>query len=119
MADRLLIILVNTDPQDPVALGSSLQQATCAAAMEYEVEVVLSGRSSELALKGVAASVQAPGGKSAYDLIRDAHESGVRFKASGIDKTPADELIPEVTETVGGAYLISEAMDEDTVTLTY
>jgi hypothetical protein len=30
-----------------------------------------------------------------------------------------DELIPEVEETVGGAYLISEAMDADTVTLTY
>ena len=29
------------------------------------------------------------------------------------------DLIPEVTETVGGAYVISEAMNEDTVTFTY
>ena len=30
-----------------------------------------------------------------------------------------DDLIPEVSETVGAAYIISEAMDDDTVTFTY
>ncbi|MCB1719513.1 MAG: peroxiredoxin, partial [Candidatus Competibacteraceae bacterium] len=30
-----------------------------------------------------------------------------------------NEMIPEIEETVGGAYLISEAMDSGTVTFTY
>ena len=30
-----------------------------------------------------------------------------------------NELIPEIEETVGGAYVISQAMDEDVVTFTY
>ena len=29
------------------------------------------------------------------------------------------DLIPEIEETVGGAYIISQAMDDDTVTFTY
>lgn len=123
MADRLMIILANTDPHDPTALGSPFNQATCAAAMEYEVEMVLTGRAGELAIKGVAATVQIAkdGSKTVYDLIKEAHEAGVRFKACVPpgDANPQVELIPEVEDTVGGAYIISEAMDEDTVTLTY
>ncbi|UCE90676.1 MAG: peroxiredoxin, partial [Pseudomonadota bacterium] len=30
-----------------------------------------------------------------------------------------DDLIPEIAETVGAAYVISQAMDGDTVTFTY
>jgi predicted peroxiredoxin len=45
---------------------------------------------------------------------------GVKFKVC----TPALELldgdlIPEISETIGGAYVISEAMDDNTVTFTY
>ena len=50
----------------------------------------------------------------------EAHEAGVRLKVC----TPTlelwgEEIIPEIEETVGGAYLISEAMDDRTVTFTY
>ena len=44
MADKLMIVMVNTDPRDPAELGAPFFQATVAAAMEYEVEVVLTGR---------------------------------------------------------------------------
>ena len=30
-----------------------------------------------------------------------------------------DDLIPEISETVGAAYVISEAMDDNIVTFTY
>ena len=55
-----------------------------------------------------------------YDFIKDAHEAGVKFKVC----TPTlelwgDDLIPEIEETVGGAYVISQAMDDDVVTFTY
>jgi len=122
MADKLLIVMVNTDPSNGSELGAPFFQATVAAAMEYDVEVVLTGRSGELAKKGVAENlfVQEGSPKSVYDFIKDAHEAGVKFKVC----TPTlelwgDDLIPEIEETVGGAYVISEAMDDDTVTFTY
>jgi uncharacterized protein len=122
MADKLFIIMVNSDPGNPSELGAPFFQATVAAAMEYDVEIVLTGRTGELAKRGVAEKifVQQAGGKSVYDFIKDAHEAGVVFKVC----TPTleiwgDDLIPEISETVGGAYVISEAMNDDTVTFTY
>lgn len=122
MADKLMIMLVNTDPANGSELGAPFFQATVAAAMEYEVEVILTARSGELAIKGVAEKLFVKEGspKSVYDFIKDAHEAGVHFKVC----TPTlelwgDDLIPEVEETVGGAYVIQQAMDDDVVTLTY
>ena len=90
--------------------------------MEYEVEVILTGRAGELAVKGIAEKIlaQKDSTKTIYGVIKDAHEAGVKFKVC----TPTlegwgDQLIPEIEETVGGAYIISEAMDDDTVTFTY
>ena len=122
MPKKLMIVMVNTDPANGAELGAPFLQATVAAAMEYEVEVILTARSGELAVTGVAAKlfVQEGDPKSVYDLIKDAHEAGVKFKVC----TPTLELwgrdlIPEIEETVGGAYIISQAMDENTVTFTY
>ncbi|WP_018140105.1 MULTISPECIES: DsrE family protein [unclassified Thioalkalivibrio] len=122
MADKLLIVMVNTDPTNPSELGAPFFQATVAAAMEYDVEVVMTGRAGELAKKGVAENlfVQEGSSKSVYDFMKDAHEAGVVMKVC----TPTldlwgNDLIPEIEETVGGAYVISEAMDDDTVTFTY
>lgn len=122
MADKLMIIMVNTDPSNGSELGAPFFQATVAAAMEYEVEVILTARSGELAKKGVAENLHVMEGssKSVYDFIKDAHEAGVHFKVC----TPTlelwgDDLIPEIEETIGGAYVIQQAMDEDVVTLTY
>ncbi len=122
MPNKLMIVMVNTDPRNGSELGAPFFQATVAAAMEYEVEVILTGRAGELAIKGVAEKLHVKEGspKSVYDFIKDAHEAGVKFKAC----TPTlelwgENLIPEIEETVGAAYVISEAMDEDTVTFTY
>jgi len=75
-----------------------------------------------LALNGVAEKIIMPGPieKTLYDLIVDAHLAGVSFKVC----TPTlevwgDDFIKEVHETVGGAYVIGEAMDDATVTFTY
>jgi predicted peroxiredoxin len=54
MADKLMIVMVNTDPRDGPELGAPFFQATVAAAMDYDVEVILTGRAGELAIKGVA-----------------------------------------------------------------
>jgi len=122
MADKLLIIMVNTDPKNPEELGAPFFQATVAAAMEHEVEVVLTGRAGQLAVRGFAEKLHVKEGstKTVYDFIKDAHEAGVKFKVC----TPTlelwgNDLIPEIEETVGGAYVISQAMDDNVVTFTY
>lgn len=122
MADKLLIILMNSDPDRGTGLGDPFFQATVAAAMEYYVEVVFTGVAGKLAMKGVAERIPLKPGseRSVYSAIQDAHAAGVKFKVC----TPALEqwghdLIPEIEETVGGAYVISEAMDDGTVTFTY
>lgn len=122
MANKLLIVMVNTDPANGEELGAPFFQATVAAAMEYDVEVVLTGLAGKLAIKGVADQLYVKPGsdKSVYAIMQEAHEAGVKFKVC----TPTlelwgNDLIPEINETVGGAYVISEAMDDDTVTFTY
>lgn len=122
MAEKLMIMMVNTDPSNGSELGAPFFQATVAAAMEIEVEVILTARAGELAVKGVAEKlyVQEGSPKTVYDFMKDAHEAGVKFKVC----TPTldlwgSDLIPEIEETVGGAYVIQNAMDEDVVTFTY
>lgn len=122
MADKLMIIMVNTDPRNGSELGAPFFQATVAAAMDYQVEVILTARAGELAKRGVAEKLFVKEGspKSVYDFIKDAHEAGVKFKVC----TPTldlwgSDLIPEIEETVGGAYVIQQAMDENVVTFTY
>ena len=122
MAEKLLIIMVNTDPKNGPEMGAPFFQATVAAAMEYDVEMILTGNSGRLAEKGVAdkLTIQEGGTKTVYEVMQEAHQAGAKFKVC----TPTiemfgDDLIPEVSETVGGAYVISEAMDENTVTFTY
>jgi len=122
MADKLLIVLMNTDPKNPSELGTPFLQASVAAAMEYDVEVLLTGRAGELAKAGVAEGLRftEDSNKTVYDLMRDAVEAGAKFKVctSSLDLW-GDDLIPEIDETVGAAYIISEAMDDETVTFTY
>ena len=122
VAKKLMIIMVNTDPKNPAELGAPFFQATVAAAMDYEVEIILTAQSGELAIKGVADKIQVQPGstKTVYDFIKDAHEAGAIMKVC----TPTlelwgNDLIPEISETVGGAYMISQAMDDDVVTFTY
>ena len=52
--------------------------------------------------------------------MRDAAEAGAKFKicTSNLELW-GDDMIPEISETVGAAYIISEAMDDGTVTFTY
>ena len=114
--------MVNTDPGNPSEMGAPFFQATVAAAMDFDVEVILTGRAGELAKKGFAETILAQEGnsKTIYDFIKEAHEAGAIFKVC----TPTlelwgDDLIPEISETIGAAYVISEAMSGNVVTFTY
>lgn len=126
MADKLVIVMVNTDPRNVEELGAPFFQATVAAAMEYEVEVICTATSGQLMRKGVAEKLFVKEGspKSVYGFIQDAHEAGVVFYCCSpnldLFDMSEDDLIPECSGVVGGAYLIEQVMeDDDTRVLTY
>jgi predicted peroxiredoxin len=119
---KLLIIMSNADPEKPDSCYAPLFQATIAAALSHEVEVVLTGISVNLAVSDTAekAEVNLDTHRTVYDIIKEAHQAGVSFKACNTSlRMAAEELIEEVEERVGAAYVIAEAMDENTVTFTY
>ena len=125
MAKKLLIVMANTDPRNGEELGAPFFQASVAAAMDYEVEVICTATSGSLMRKGVAEKLFVKPGspKSVYEFIKEAHEAGVTFKCCSpnldlFDMTK-DDLIPECSGIVGGAYLIEEVMESDCKVLTY
>jgi len=119
MAKKLIIIMVNTDPRNGEELGAPFFQATVAAAMDYEVEVVCTATAGQLMKKGVAEKLVVKEGspKTVYDFIKDAHDAGVKFYCCSpnldlFDMTESD-LIPECEGIVGGAKVIEDVMEDD------
>jgi predicted peroxiredoxin len=125
MAEKLLIMMVNTDLRNGEELGAPIFQATVAAAMDYEVEVVCTATAGRLMKKGVAETLVVKEGsaKTVYDFIKDAHDAGVRFYCCSpnldlFDMTE-DDLIPECEGVVGGAHIIEQVMEDDCKVLSY
>jgi len=126
VASKLLIVMSNTDPRNGEELGAPLFQATVAAAMDYEVEVIMTATSGILLKKGVAEKlVVKPGSpKTVYDFIKDAHGAGVVFKSCSpnldLFDITVEDLIPECSGVVGAAYMLEKIMEDDEVrVLTY
>ena len=125
MAKKLVIVMANTDPRNGEELGAPIFQATVAASMEYDVQVICTATAGRLMKKGVAETLHVKAGspKSVYDFIKDAHEAGVKFYCCSpnlelFDMTKED-LIPECEGIVGGVHLVEEVMEEDCRVLTY
>ncbi len=125
MGKKLLIVMANTDPRNGEELGAPLFQASVAAAMDYEVEVICTATAGRLMKKGEAAQLTVKPGspKTVYDFIKDAHEAGVKFYCCSpnldLFNMTQDDLIPECSGIVGGAYMIEEVMEGDCKVLTY
>jgi predicted peroxiredoxin len=119
VASKLIIVMANTDPRNGEELGAPIFQATVAAAMEYEVEVICTATSGRLMKKGVAEKLFVKEGspKSVYDFIKDAHDAGVKFSCCSpnldLFEMKEEDLIPECEGIVGGAYLIEQIMEDD------
>ena len=118
-------VMANTDPRNGEELGAPIFQATVAAAMEYEVDVICTATSGRLMKKGVAQSLVVKEGspKTVYDFIKDAADAGVKFYCCSpnldLFDMSKDDLIPECAGIVGGAHLIEEVMEGDCKVLTY
>ncbi len=125
MAKKLIIIMANTDPRNAEELGAPIFQASVAAAMGYEVEVICTATATKLMRKGVAARLKqrADAPKSIYDFIKEAHDAGVKFYccSPGLDlfDMHKEDLIPECTGIVGAAHFIEDIMTGESKVLAY
>jgi uncharacterized protein len=125
MSNRLMIVLVNTDPRNVEELGAPFYHAAVAAAMDYEVDVVCTATAGRLMFKGVAAGLHVKAGdpKTVYDWIKEAHGHGARFWAcpANLDLFDAREadLIPECAGLMGAATMLRDIMDGECRVLTY
>jgi uncharacterized protein len=119
--NKLLIVMANTDTRNGEELGAPIFQATVAAAMDKSVEVICTATAGRLMKKGVAENLYVKAGspKSVYEFIKDAHSAGVKFYCCSpnldLFNMTRDDMIPECSGIVGGAYLIEAAMDDDDV----
>lgn len=124
-AKKLIIIMANTDPRNPEELGAPIFQASVAAAMGYEVEVICTATATKLMRKGVASELKqvAGAGRTVYDFIKDAHAAGVKFYccSPGLDlfDMHKEDLIPECHGIVGAAHFIEDIMTGESKVLTY
>jgi predicted peroxiredoxin len=125
VSQRLLIVLMNTDPRNAEQLGAPFYHAAVAAAMDYRVDVVCTASSGRLMVKGVAEGlrVKPDSPMTVYDWIKEAHGHGAKFWACPanlelLDIAEAD-LIPECSGLMGAAAMIGDIMDGDCRVLTY
>jgi predicted peroxiredoxin len=125
VTQRLLILLVNTDPRNVEELGAPFYYAAVAAAMDYEVDVLCTATAGKLMFKGVAEKliIKQSEAMTAYGWIKEAHGQGARFWACPanlelFDKTEAD-LIPECSGVMGAAAMIQGVMDGTCRVLTF
>lgn len=115
MADKLLFVVVSSNPDSEAEITSILSQAKTAAAMEFDVEVIFSGLCDVLAKQGHGDKCN-----TIYTVLKEGHDNGVSYKVCPRPFEDWDAaLLTEIDEVVGSAYIISEAMNEDTTTFTY
>ena len=125
MTQRLLILLVNTDPRNVEELGAPFYYAAVAAAMDYQVDVLCTATAGKLMFKGVAEKliIKQSEAMTVYGWIKEAHGQGAKFWACPanlelFDKTEAD-LIPECSGVMGAAAMIQGVMDGTCRVLTF
>ncbi|MBV7434707.1 peroxiredoxin [Cardiobacteriaceae bacterium TAE3-ERU3] len=122
MAEKLVVIVLNSNPENQSEMVEPIYHATIAASMDYQAEIILAGRAGEIAIRGVAEGIESPrkADETIYDLLKEAYQSGVKIKVSKfVVQKWGNNLIPEVEETVSGGYIVEEIMNSNNTTLTY
>ncbi len=122
MAKKLLVVIASFDANNPEAAATPLFQATVAAAMDIDVEVIFTGPAGELAANGNAKTIEINrrDHRTMLDVIKAAHAAGAILKVCAPTlELWGEHMIAEIDEIVGTAYLIKEAVDDNTVTFTY
>lgn len=126
MTKKLIIIMANTDARNPEELGAPIFQASVAAAMSYNVEVICTGTAAKLLKAGVPEQlkIKSTDARTIHDFIKEAHAAGVKFFCCSpaldlFDMHGKEDLIPECSGVVGAAHFIEEIMSGESKVLTY
>ncbi len=125
MAEKLAIMLLGIDPDQPHLCGTPFFQAATAAAMDFEVEVYFASRAVRLLAKGVADRIYPSDNraKSVYGFMQDAAQLGVKFYACGgaMDAfaLKRDAMIDEVAGVANATTFIARVMDDEWRTVSY
>jgi predicted peroxiredoxin len=122
---KLIIVLANANPHSAESIGTPIFQASVAASMGHQVEVVFTGAATEILKTGVAQAIhiKTAEARSIHDLIKEAHAAGARFHcfSTGLDACAMSksDLISECSGVIGAAHFIEEIMDGNSQVLTY
>jgi len=126
MANKLVMMLLTVDPDQPHVCGSPFFHAAAAASMDVDVEVYFASRAVRLLLKGVADQLYPGEGrtKSVYHFMQDAAKLGVKFYACGggfssLGVEGNDDFIAEFSGIAGATAYIQRVMDDEWKTITY
>lgn len=125
MRKKLIVIMANTDPRNREELGAPIFQASVAAAMGYEVELICTATAAIILKKGVAETlkIKAIDMRTVYNLLQDAHAAGVKIYCCSpvldLFSMHKEDLIPECTGIIGAARFIEEIMSGKCKVLTY
>jgi uncharacterized protein len=125
MADKLVMMLLGIDPEQPHLCGTPFFQAATAAAMDAEVEIYFASRATRLLVKGVADKIYPSENraKSVYGFMQDASGLGVKFFVCGGAMESFDitmnNLIPECSGVAGATTYMSRVLDPEWKTLSY
>jgi hypothetical protein len=122
---KLAILLWAATPEHPELCATPFVHATAAAALDCEVEIHFSGRSSRLLIAGEAERLfaAAGSGKSIYAFMREAANLGVRFigcaMALHANTRPGESYIPEYAATASATDFVLRTLDPEWATLVF
>ncbi|HED10266.1 MAG TPA: sulfur reduction protein DsrE [Caldithrix abyssi] len=118
--DGSVFIFMTSGPDTPQRCATPFYMANIAAVMDNEVKIVFQIDGVLLAKKGVSENLKAlEGGKLIIDFLRDAKEAGVELyccsAALDLHNMTKDDLIDEIDDVVGAAWMMDEALSADVV----
>ncbi len=115
-----VFIFMTSGPETPQRCATPFYMANIAAVMDSEVKIVFQIDGILLAKKGVAENLKAlEGGKLIIDFLKEAKEAGVELyccsAALDLHNMTKDDLIDEIDDIVGAAWMMDEALSADVV----
>ena len=121
MAERKLLIIVTSGPEDPRRCVAPFQMAAIGAVMEWDVALYFTIGGARLLKRGVAETVRREdGGKTVAEWLGEARDLGVKMyvctDSMELNDVRPDELI-DGAEVAGIATLLSMA-EEARIVLT-
>ena len=115
-----VFIFMTSGPETPQRCATPFYMANIAAVMDSDVKIVFQIDGVLLAKKGVAENLKAlEGGKLIIDFLKEAKEAGVELyccsAALDLHTMTKEDLIDEIDDVVGAAWMMDEALSADVV----